>query len=661
MYLLIIFLPFFSFILITFFGRFFGNLGGSVLIIFNMFCCFLVSIILFLEVGLTGGLCFIKLGFWFMFNYLFVSWGFLFDPLTIILLFLVSFVSFFVHFYSFFYMLYDPYLARFLSLLSFFTFSMFLLVSADNFLQLFLGWESVGISSYLLINFWYTRLEANKSALKAVFINRIGDFFFMLFLFVVFILFSSFDFSVIFTLLTFIDYNLLFFLCVFLILAAIAKSAQIGLHIWLPDAMEGPTPVSALIHAATMVTAGVFLMLRSFILLQYTYQFIFFLLIFFGALTAIIASSIALFQNDLKKIIAYSTCSQLGYMFFSLGLGLASLSLFHLFNHGFFKALLFLGAGCIIHSFNDEQDIRKMGGTVFLLPFVFILFVFSSLSLMGFPFLTGFFSKDLIIVSFFFSDLIFDISFFFFCCLLAASLTAFYSLRLIFFVFFKNFEGFKPNLVNFKEDYSFFLMIPLFSLFLGTVFFGFLFRDFFLGYGSNIWQYVFLRINLFENLFSFLDFEFLEFLFVLKFLPFFISFLGSYLFFCFYYLFFFMFRYNLIIYFNFILVTLFFFYKKYFFDYFFSKMTVMFLNFSKAVFLLLDRGVLEILTTSSVVRYFLSSYFLLFFLQTGFLYHYLMFFGVNFFLFFIFCFFVKFFYFFLFFFVLLFYFIKVNV
>ena len=316
---------------------------------------------------------------------------------------MISIISTIVHIYASSYMAEDPHLSRFMAYLSLFTFFMFILVTGDNFIQLFLGWEGVGICSYLLINFWFTRIPANKSALKALIMNRVGDFGLLIGILLIFYFFCSVDFAIVFSLVpyfvgihfNFLDFeiDLLSLISAFLFVGSIGKSAQLGLHTWLPDAMEGPTPVSALIHAATMVTAGVFLIIRCSPLFEYTSNILLFITIL-GSLTAFFASTIGVVQNDIKKVIAYSTCSQLGYMVFSCGLSVYNISFFHLINHAFFKALLFLASGIIIHALNNEQDMRKMGGFLKLLPYSYSIMLIGSLALTGFPFLSGFYSKD---------------------------------------------------------------------------------------------------------------------------------------------------------------------------------------------------------------------------------------------------------------------------
>ena len=334
------------------------------------------------------------------------NWSINIDPLSSVMLVVVTLISALVHIYSIGYMSHDLHKPRFMSYLSLFTFSMLALVVSDNFLQLFFGWEGVGLCSYLLIGFWYKKETANNAAIKAFIVNRVGDFGLALGIFLIFFLFWNNKLSRclsngssiyrrkinIFGIRNRVDNINLYFLFV----GAMGKSAQFLLHTWLPDAMEGPTPVSALIHAATMVTAGVFLVVKCSPIFEYS-QIALNLVTIIGIITAIFAASVALVQNDIKKIVAYSTCSQLGYMFFAAGVGAYNVAMFHLFTHAFFKALLFLGSGSVIHAFNDEQDIRNMGGVSKKLPYTYISMLIGTLALTGFPFLSGFYSKDAII------------------------------------------------------------------------------------------------------------------------------------------------------------------------------------------------------------------------------------------------------------------------
>ena len=371
---------------------------------------------------------------------------------------------------------------------------MLILVTGNNFIQLFVGWEGVGLCSYLLINFWYTRLQANKAAIKAMIVNRIGDIGLALSIMVFFVYCQSVDFSIIFSLIPLLI-NENFYFCgfyfnvlnlgsFFLFIGAVGKSAQLGLHTWLPDAMEGPTPVSALIHAATMVTAGVFLLARCSPIFEYCTNTLF-IVTFVGSLTALFGSTTALVQNDIKKVIAYSTCSQLGYMIFICGLSHYSIGVFHLFNHAFFKALLFLSAGSVIHAMNDEQDFRKMGGLRKLLPFTYCAMVVGSFSLMGFPFLTGFYSKDAILeISFAKYDCLSH--FVYFIGSFTAFFTSFYSVRLLFLVFISKTNSYK-NIIKKAHEPDFFMYFPFILLLFGSIFFGFFFKDMFIGLGSPFW------------------------------------------------------------------------------------------------------------------------------------------------------------------------------
>jgi NADH-ubiquinone oxidoreductase chain 5 len=362
---------------------------------------------------------------------------------------------------------------------------MLLLVSSSNFLVLFMGWEGVGLCSYLLIGFWYTRAQAGKAATKAFLINKVGDLFLLTGISLIFMLFHSLDFSVISILAAFQSNDMLEIIAIFLFMGAVGKSAQIGLHTWLPDAMEGPTPVSALIHAATMVTAGVFLVIRCSPLLEYAPKTLF-LIAIWGGLTALISGTIGTMQNDIKKIIAYSTCSQLGYMILACGLSIYNISLFHLLNHAFFKALLFLSAGSIIHIMSNEQDIRKMGGLAKLSPFVYICMLIASLALAGFPFLAGFYSKDFIIES---ANVKFWVGgqFLYWLAITSAMLTASYSFRLLEQVFWSSYSGFK-SIIFYHSKVTFVELCILGILGLLSLFSGYFFKDVFTGFGSNFFS-----------------------------------------------------------------------------------------------------------------------------------------------------------------------------
>lgn len=454
MYLAVIFFPLFNYLVCSFGSRLLGRFCVYILSIFFLGTSFLFSCIILFSVIYYSTITELVLFEWCLHPSFSFSCFFLYDSLSCVMLFVVTSVSFLVHLYSGFYMDHDPYLPRFLSYLSLFTFFMLFYVTSGNFIQLFLGWEGIGLCSYLLINFWYTRVEANKAALKAVIVNKIGDFGFLFGILLCAILFKSVDFNTIYANIlvgtpeqyevTFVFFNTpitiayLNIISFFFIIGVVGKSAQIGLHTWLPDAMEGPTPVSALIHAATMVTAGVFLVIRASFIFSNALPLLE-LLVFLGTCTAFFSGTVALFQYDMKKIIAYSTCSQLGYMILACGLGGFDLALFHLFNHAFFKALLFLSSGVIIHAFSDEQDIRRYGRVLKALPFVLYSMLIGSLSLMGIPYLSGFYSKDKILELAYFSDS--NFAFFgYFWGVLGACLTAAYSSRLLYLVFYASLD-----------------------------------------------------------------------------------------------------------------------------------------------------------------------------------------------------------------------------
>jgi len=418
-----------------------------------------------------------------------VVWSLRVDTLTAVMLVVVNTISSLVHLYSIGYMDEDPYRPRFFSYLSLFTFAMLMLVTADNLVQLFFGWEGVGLMSYLLIGFWYQKPSANAAAIKAFVVNRVGDFGFALGIFAIFMLIGSTDFETIFAgapALTgkTIDFfgwhaDALTLTCILLFMGAMGKSAQFLLHTWLPDAMEGPTPVSALIHAATMVTAGVFMVARLSPLFELApnAQAV---VMFFGATTAFFAATVGLVQNDIKRIVAYSTCSQLGYMFVAMGAGAYSVGMFHLFTHAFFKALLFLGSGSVIYAMHHEQDIRNMGGLKDKIPFTYIVMVIGTLALTGFPLTAGYFSKDAIIESAFASHN--PLAFYgFLMTVVAAGLTSFYSWRLIF----KTFHGEPHDQAHHEAAHEspLWMLIPIGVLAAGSLLAGFPFKELFAGHG----------------------------------------------------------------------------------------------------------------------------------------------------------------------------------
>jgi NADH-quinone oxidoreductase subunit L len=430
-----------------------------------------------------------------------VMWSLRVDTLTAVMLVVVNTVSSLVHLYSIGYMDEDPYRPRFFGYLSLFTFAMLMLVTADNLVQLFFGWEGVGLASYLLIGFWYQKPSANAAAIKAFVVNRVGDFGFALGIFAIFMLIGSTDFETIFAAapgLTgkTIDFfgwhaDALTLTCLLLFMGAMGKSAQFLLHTWLPDAMEGPTPVSALIHAATMVTAGVFMVARLSPLFELApnAQAV---VMFIGATTAFFAATVGLVQNDIKRIVAYSTCSQLGYMFVAMGTGAYSVGMFHLFTHAFFKALLFLGSGSVIYAMHHEQDIRKMGGLKDKIPFTYIVMVIGTLSLTGFPLTAGYFSKDAIIEAAFASHNPFAF-YGFLMTVVAAGLTSFYSWRLIF----KTFHGEPHDLEHYEAAHEapMWMLIPIGVLAAGSILAGFPFKELFAGHGVEEFFRESLRMN----------------------------------------------------------------------------------------------------------------------------------------------------------------------
>jgi NADH-quinone oxidoreductase subunit L len=430
-----------------------------------------------------------------------VAWSLRVDTLTAVMLVVVNTVSSLVHVYSIGYMDEDPYRPRFFAYLSLFTFAMLMLVTADNLVQLFFGWEGVGLASYLLIGFWYQKPSANAAAIKAFVVNRVGDFGFALGIFAIFMLIGSTDFETIFAgapgltgkTIDFFGWHAdaLTLTCLLLFMGAMGKSAQFLLHTWLPDAMEGPTPVSALIHAATMVTAGVFMVARLSPLFELapTAQAV---VMFFGATTAFFAATIGLVQNDIKRIVAYSTCSQLGYMFVAMGAGAYSVGIFHLFTHAFFKALLFLGAGSVIYAMHHEQDIRNMGGLWRKIPFTFFVMCIGTLSLTGFPFFAGNFSKDAIIESAYASHN--PMAFYaFLMTVVAAGLTAFYSWRLIFKTFFG--EPHDQEHYEAAHEAPLWMLIPIGILAAGSIFAGFPFKELFAGHSAEEFFRESLKMN----------------------------------------------------------------------------------------------------------------------------------------------------------------------
>jgi len=493
----LVFSPLLGAVMSGFFGRYIGDRNSEIITSLLVSISALLSLIIFREVILNNYENNLVILNWINSGFLDVNWSIKIDPVSSVMLVVVCLISSLVHIYSIGYMSHDPHKTRFMAYLSLFTFAMLILVTSDNFLQLFFGWEGVGLCSYFLIGFWFKKDSANSAAIKAFIVNRVGDFAFALGIFLIFYLFGTLNYDEVFRQIPQIINQKIFFLginakaidliCILLFIGAMGKSAQFLLHTWLPDAMEGPTPVSALIHAATMVTAGVFLVVRCSPIFEYS-QLALNIICIVGMTTAFFAATVALVQNDIKKIIAYSTCSQLGYMFFATGVGAYNVAMFHLFTHAFFKALLFLGSGSVIHSFKDEQDIRNMGGVWKKLPYTWILMIIGTLALTGFPFLSGYYSKDAIIEFAYLRGNLFG-----YCAALVgiftALLTAIYSWRLIFKTFHGNYEN-KNLKIETMHESPYVMIVPLIILSIGSIFAGFFFKELFIG--SNItndfWQ-----------------------------------------------------------------------------------------------------------------------------------------------------------------------------
>lgn len=482
MFLTLLFLPMFGSIVGGLLGRKIGVTGSQIVTTGCLIISALLSVVAFYEVALNGYSVNIHLGSWMDSEIMDVSWGFLFDNLTVSMLLPVLIVSALVHVFSIDYMSADPHNQRFFSYLSMFTFFMLILVTGENYLIMFVGWEGIGISSYLLINFWFTRIQANKSAIKALVVNRVGDMFLSVAFFALLFTVGNFDYSTVFSVAPFINETVVVLIGLLLLLAAMGKSAQLGLHTWLPDAMEGPTPVSALIHAATLVTAGVYLLMRSSPLIEYGPTTLI-VITWVGALTAFFAASTGLLQNDLKRVIAYSTCSQMGYLFIACGLSQYNVALFHLVNHAFFKALLFLAAGAVLHATYDQQDQRRLGGLIGFLPFTYVAILIGSLSLMAVPWMTGFYSKDLIL-EVAYGQYQFSGHVAYWLGTISACLTAFYSLRLISLTF-MSYPNASKSVYLHTHDAPIIVMIPLVILSLFAIFFGYIAKDLFVGMGSD--------------------------------------------------------------------------------------------------------------------------------------------------------------------------------
>ncbi|UKA47936.1 NADH dehydrogenase subunit 5 (mitochondrion) [Coccidioides posadasii str. Silveira] len=485
MYLVIILLPLLGSIVSGFFGRKVGVKGAQIITCSLIIITTLLSILAFFEVGYNNVPIEINLIRWIDSESLYVLWGFYFDSLTVCMLLPVLIVSSLVHIYSIGYMSHDPHVQRFFSYLSLFTFMMIILVTANNYLLMFLGWEGVGVCSYLLVNFWFTRIAANQSSISAFLTNRVGDCFLTIGMFIILWSLGNIDYSTVFSLSPYINQNIITLIGICLLIGAMAKSSQIGLHVWLPMAMEGPTPVSALIHAATMVTAGVYLLMRSSPLIEYS-STVLLLCLWLGAITTVFSSLIGLFQQDIKKVIAYSTMSQLGMMVIAIGLSSYNLALFHLVNHAFYKALLFLGAGAVIHSVGDNQDFRKYGGLKTFLPLVYSVMLIASFSLVAIPFMTGFYSKDFILESaygqFYLSSTIV-----YFIASIGAIFTTLYSVKVLYLTFLTNPNG-PLNSYKHVDQGNIFINLPLFILAIFSIFFGYITKDIFIGLGTGFYS-----------------------------------------------------------------------------------------------------------------------------------------------------------------------------
>ncbi len=496
MYTAVVFLPLLAAIIAGFFGRRIGDKAAQLITSAAVGLSVVLSVLIFAEVIGGNHPVTVRLFTWFASGDTDVTWALRFDQLTAVMLIVVNTVSFLVHVYSIGYMHHDPHVPRFQAYLSFFTFAMLALVTADNLVQMFFGWEGVGLASYLLIGFWYEKPSASAAAIKAFVVNRVGDFGFALGIFATFVLFDSMNFDVIFS--GAADKSKAMFdifgmhmhaitaCCLLLFVGAMGKSAQLFLHTWLPDAMEGPTPVSALIHAATMVTAGVFMVARMSPLFEYSDTALT-VVTYVGAATAFFAGTVGCVQNDIKRVIAYSTCSQLGYMFFGLGVSAYQAGIFHLFTHAFFKALLFLSAGSVIHAMSDEQDIRKMGGIWRYIPLTYIVMVIGSIALAGIPPLSGYWSKDAILESAWAAHS--DVGYFaYWLGIAAAFMTAFYSFRLLILTFHGKPRADEHVMAHVHES-PYVMTVPLVLLAVGAVAAGWIGHGWFLEEaGGGFWQ-----------------------------------------------------------------------------------------------------------------------------------------------------------------------------
>jgi len=485
MYLSIIILPLLGSLISGFLGRKVGTSGSKFITCGSLILTSLLISIAFYEVGISGSSVSINILSWLDIENLNISWYFYFDQLTVSLGLAVIYCSTLIHIYSIDYLSTDPHNQRFFSYLSAFTFGMLVLICGGNFFVMFVGWEAIGVVSYLLINYYFTRLQSNKAAMLAFTMNRGGDMLMSIGFFAIFSIFGSLNYSEIFTLTPYINEYAITIISLLLLGGALAKSANIPLHSWLPGSMEAPTPVSALLHAATLVTAGIYLLIRISPILEYSESALL-IITLIGSTTAFFAATCGLLQNDLKRIIAFSTISQLGYMMMAIGLSQYNVALMHTVNHAFFKALLFLGAGAVIHAFADQQDIRKMGGLLKFLPFTYSVMLVGSLSLLATPYLTGFYSKDLIL-ELAYGKYSFSGLYAYILGSVTAGITAFYSFRLICLVFLGYPNGQKSSYLNSHES-NIATIIPLLILALFSIFFGYIFSDLFVGMGSDFFK-----------------------------------------------------------------------------------------------------------------------------------------------------------------------------
>src|SRR5579875_667915 len=479
MYVAAVFLPLVAAVIAGFFGRWIGDRGAQLVTCLALVVAAVFGAVIFADVAFAGHARLVDLVSWIDAGDFQVRWALRYDTLSAVMVAMVTLISAMVHIYSVGYMAHDKSVPRFMAYLSLFTFFMLMLVTSDNFLQLFFGWEGVGLASYLLIGFWYERPTANAAAIKAFVVNRVGDFGFSLGIFSVYLIFGSLQFDTVFAAAPDAAHNSVNFLgwrvdslsvtCILLFVGAMGKSAQLGLHTWLPDAMEGPTPVSALIHAATMVTAGVFMVARLSPLFEYSPTALAVVTVIGGS-TAMFAATIGMAQNDIKRVIAYSTCSQLGYMFFAAGVSAYGAAIFHLLTHAFFKALLFLGSGCVIHALSGEQDMRKMGGLRSLIPATYLLMWIGSLSLAGIWPFAGYYSKDTILEASWAAGTGIG-QYAYWLGTFAAFLTAFYSWRLIFLTFHGKPRASKEVMAHVHESPPV-MILPLLVLAAGAIFAG---------------------------------------------------------------------------------------------------------------------------------------------------------------------------------------------